>query len=109
MYKNFERNCAWNNGNLDYSKLPYIVLEGLKADKFVERTENCKIPSSSINEAAGTFDDHGSRKIQDREDPKVDEEKSICSNDPFQHKTTLHGVELQAKMFGSLTMQQLEF
>ena len=108
MYKNFERNCAWNNVNLDHSKLPYILLEDVKFEELGKRTEKCNIQSNSIKKAAGNFADHGSSKDQDREGPKADEEMFICSKDPFQHNTTVHGVELHAKMFGNLTMQQLE-
>ena len=47
------------------------------------------------------LDDQGFPKTRDL----INEKIRICSRYPFRHKTTLHGAERKANLFGNWTMQ----
>ena len=56
-----------------------------------------------MGEEMENLDDHGCHKVQDL----VGEEIWICSSDQFGHKTTLHSVESEGKLFRNWIVQHL--
>ena len=61
-----------------------------------------------LDKAVENMDDYSCAEIRDLVDPKEDKKMWICSNYPFQHKTTVHCAERRAKLLGRWTMQQLK-
>ena len=84
---------VWNSGRLDYIEISNMLLRAVKAEHFAKGTKICEILGNLLDKEAENLEDHGCPKVQDL----VDEEKKICSNFPFRHKTTLHCAEREAK------------
>ena len=88
---------VWNRGRLDYKEHSNIVPREIKTDFSAKGTEKCQLLASSLDMEVENLDNYGCHKVQDL----VDEEMWISSSYPFRPKTTRHGVECKAKLFGN--------